>query len=155
MNFGVPSRYLKALIADPKPLAIEAFAAAEAAAHGRAAPGLPDITRNIPHHEITILQGCSDDDQRIIARGIFGAIEIGAPLYNQGAFAACFHMYEGAAVDIERKLPASCQGPRRALEQARNRAATLADPAPQAWAMRDGFDGLLDVIARAHQVNSP
>jgi hypothetical protein len=34
------------------------------------------------------------------------------------------------------------------LADGRKRAARLADPSDQAWAMRDTFDGLLDVIRR-------
>ena len=53
-----------------------------------------------------------------------------------------------AASDLERKLGASCQRPAKTLADGRKRAARLADPSEQAWAMRDTFDGLLDVIRR-------
>jgi hypothetical protein len=76
------------------------------------------------------------------------AVEVGAPLYNDGNFAACYHVYEGAAADAERRLGSGCWGPKRALKAGRNKAAKLSDSAAQAWAMRDAFDGLMDVIER-------
>ena len=85
----------------------------------------------------------------VLADGIDGAISVGAPLYNSGDFAGCYHLYEGTAADIERKLSSACSGPTRALESGRTRAASLSGPSAQAWAMRDAFDGLLDVIERS------
>lgn len=110
---------------------------------------LPPVERRVPHHALSILEGCSADDVRLLASGIDGAIDVGAPLYNAGNFAGCYHMYEGTAADLERKLGGTCTGPQRALEAGRVRAASLATPSAQAWAMRDTFDGLVDVIARS------
>jgi hypothetical protein len=118
------------------------------ASPGRAT-ALPPVSRHVPHHPRSILDGCSDDDVSAIAEGIDGAISVGAPLYNSGNFAGCYHLYEGTAADVERKLSASCVGPGRALEAGRTRAASLGDPSAQAWAMRDAFDGLVEVIERA------
>ena len=115
---------------------------------GRAA-ALPPVTRSVPHHPLSILDGCNQDDVSALASGIDGAIAVGAPLYNSGNFAGCYHLYEGTAADIERKLSTSCVGPGRALETGRTRAASLGDPSAQAWAMRDAFDGLVEVIERA------
>ena len=74
------------------------------------------------------------------------AIDVGAPVYNQHHFAACFHIYEGAALDIEKRLPLACPGPKKAMKDGRTKAQKLDDPAAQAWAMRDAFDGLIEVI---------
>jgi hypothetical protein len=115
---------------------------------GRTA-ALPPVSRHVPHHPASILDGCSHDDVSAVADGIDGAISVGAPLYNSGNFAGCYHLYEGTAADIERKLSTSCVGPGRALETGRTRAASLGDPSAQAWAMRDAFDGLVEVIERA------
>jgi hypothetical protein len=112
---------------------------------------LPPVQRHVPHHALSVLDGCSSDDVRALASGIDGAIDVGAPLYNAGNFAGCYHMYEGTASDIERKLGETCVGPLQALEAGRARAATLATPSAQAWAMRDAFDGLIDVIARSER----
>ncbi len=109
---------------------------------------LPPVTRRVPKHGLSILDGCGEDDLRALVQGIDGAISVGAPLYNSGNFAGCYHLYEGTAADLERRLPARCAGPVRALDAGRARAASLDDPSGQAWAMRDAFDGLLDVVER-------
>ncbi|MET0591487.1 MAG: hypothetical protein ABW133_02230, partial [Polyangiaceae bacterium] len=82
-------------------------------------------------------------------KSIAEAIDIGAALYDDGTFSGSYHIYEGAASDLERKLGAGCQRPAKTLADGRRRAARLADPSEQAWAMRDTFDGLLDVVRRA------
>jgi hypothetical protein len=122
-----------------------------AATAGSGAPGeaLPAVTRRVPHHAVSILDGCSDRDVQALVDGIDGAISVGAPLYNGGNFAGCYHMYEGTAADLERQLSTACIGPVHALETGRSRAATLSPPSAQAWAMRDAFDGLLDVVGRS------
>jgi hypothetical protein len=112
---------------------------------------LPPVERRVPHHALSVLDGCSSDDVRALASGIDGAIEVGAPLYNAGNFAGCYHMYEGTASDLERKLGETCVGPIQALEAGRTRAASLSTPSAQAWAMRDAFDGLIDVVVRSEK----
>jgi hypothetical protein len=106
--------------------------------------------REGPSHapSLSILDGCTPSDLQTIGEGIDGAISIGAPLYNAGNFAGCYHLYEGTAADLERRLPSTCAGPSRALEAGRTRAASLSEPSDQAWAMRDAFDGLVDVLER-------
>jgi hypothetical protein len=111
-------------------------------------PSLPVPVRAVPHHEISMLGGCGQGDLKLVAQMIDEAISVGAPLYNKGAFAACYHVYSGASADLEPKLGAACIGPKRALAEGRRKAAKLTDPSAQAWAMRDSFDGLLDVIER-------
>jgi serine protease Do len=129
--------------------AVEAGTAPSAAPPGRTK--LPPAERHVPEHALSLLDGCDDSDVQMIGTSIGSAIDVGAPLYNAGNFAGCYHMYEGTAADVERKLGASCTGPRHALEAGRNRAASLVRPSAQAWAMRDAFDGLLDVIQRREQ----
>ncbi|HVY48393.1 MAG TPA: trypsin-like peptidase domain-containing protein [Minicystis sp.] len=141
LNFGLPVAYLKLLIKHPQPMSFAKFAAASA-------PRLPDVKRDVPHHELGVLSGCSEADVEALGHGLEEAIEVGAPLYNGGNFAGCYHVYEGASIDVERKLRPSCLGPRRALGDGRHKAARLKDPAAQAWAMRDAFDGLFDVMVR-------
>jgi hypothetical protein len=79
---------------------------------------------------------------------VFEAIQVGAPINDGGQFAACYHLYLGASHDAETKLSPSCGGPKRALAVGRRKATQAADASAQAWAMRDAFDGLLDVIGR-------
>jgi serine protease Do len=110
---------------------------------------LPAVTRRVPHHPLSMLDGCSDADLHVVADGIDDAISVGAPLYNSGNFAGCYHLYAGTAEDVEHRLPVACAGPSAALEAGRRRAASHTDPSAQAWAMRDAFDGLLEVLERA------
>ncbi|MFZ5897286.1 MAG: S1C family serine protease [Myxococcota bacterium] len=144
LNFGLPVKYVKALAAHPRPVSISDFSAAVAALSTRA----PRVERNVPHHPLTLLKGCDREALATIPRVLSEAVEVGAPLYNQGNFEACFHIYEGAAMDLERRLPKRCAGPRRALAEGRARAAKLKDASAQAWALRDAFDGLFEVVAQ-------
>jgi hypothetical protein len=145
LNLGMPVKYVQELMQNPAPVLLADFAAA------RAAPPplpMPRVQRNIPHHELTIWQGCDDTALALVGHGIGEAIEVGAPLYNDGNYAACYHIYEGAASDLEQRLPKQCQGPKAALSQGRKSAAKLSDPSAQAWAMRDAFDGITDALVR-------
>jgi S1-C subfamily serine protease len=145
INFGVPARYLVPMIRQPSPVPFAQFArvVAQARQHSGA-----KVKRNVPHHPLSILDGCSNDAQKLVVRMLGEAIEAGAPLYNDGKPAACYHVYDGAVSDLLRKLPPTCKGPARALADAQKHAATMADSNAQAWALRDAFDGALDVIAR-------
>jgi serine protease Do len=144
INFGVPVSYLKELLKHPAAVNLETFAAATAE---RNAPG-DNNKRNVPALSIRILEGCSRSSIDLMMKAIADAIDVGAALYDDGNFAGSYHIYDGAASDLERKLGTSCQRPAKTLADGRKRAARLADPSDQAWAMRDTFDGLLDVIRR-------
>lgn len=144
LNFGIPVRYLKELLLETDPIPLELFAAATRAND----PRLPAVHRDVPRHDLKLLAGCSDADLERAGRIIGEAIEVGAPVYNEQHFAACYHVYEGAALDLEKRLPAACKGPKKAMRDGRARAAKLEDPSAQAWAMRDAFDGLVEVIER-------
>jgi hypothetical protein len=144
LNFGVPVRYLKELLVDTHPVPLAVFAAATQVHE----PHLPSVHREIPHHDLKLLAGCTDGDLQRAGKIIGEAIEVGAPVYNEQHFAACYHVYEGAALDLEKRLPAACKGPKKAMHDGRARAGKLDDPSAQAWAMRDAFDGLVDVIER-------
>jgi serine protease Do len=144
LNFGVPIRYLKALLDNTHPIPLAAFAAATAPRPSN----LPSVTRDVPHHELAFLAGCTEADLEHALHIVQEAIEVGAPVYNQHHFAACYHIYEGAALDLEKRVPASCPGPRKAMRDGRTRAQKLDEPSAQAWAMRDAFDGLTAVIMR-------
>jgi serine protease Do len=140
LGFGMPARYVEDLIAKPTPIALKDLAekTARGARHA--------VKRDVPHHPLKVLDGCSDDVLTSIASAMGQAIDIGAPLYNEGKIAACYHIYEGTAQDLERRLPSTCKGPVKALSDGRARAAALQDADGQAWAMRDAFDGLMEVI---------
>jgi len=142
LNFGVPVNYLKPLLETPSPLSMETFAETTAEPEG------PKVKRQIPKHALSVLDGCKPDSIGLMVESIHTAINVGAPLYNEGDYASCYHVYEGAALDLERKLGPSCKKATRALAAGRKRAATLRESHEQAWALRDAFDGLLDVVER-------
>src|SRR5262249_34896200 len=90
LNFGVPIRYVKALMDDTHPVPLPASRPMPS----RPANDLPQVTRDVPHHEIAFLAGCADADLQKSLRIVEEAIEVGAPVYNQRHFAACYHIYE-------------------------------------------------------------
>jgi hypothetical protein len=148
LNFGVPVRYLAPMMKEPAPIPFSEFANLVAQLRRTA---MAKTERGTPHHPLSILDGCSTQSQKFLVRVIGEAIEAGAPLYNQGKPQACYHMYDGAAADLLRKLPTACKGPAKTLADAQKRAVSLGDPSAQAWVMRAAFDGLLDVIARKQE----
>ena len=143
INFGVPVSYLKELLKRPAAVNLQAFAAATA--EHEPSEG---SHRNVPALSIRILDGCTRSHIELIMRSLADAIDVGAALYDDGNYAGSYHIYDGAASDLERKLGTGCQRPAKTLADGRKRAARLGDPSEQAWAMRDTFDGLLDVIRR-------
>jgi len=145
INFGVPVTYLKDLLKRPSRVSLETFATATAEEDEAEAPA---PKRKIPVLPVRVLDGCSPESIALMLKSIGNAIDIGAPLYNDGNVEGCYHVYEGAASDLERRLKASCEKPMKALAEGRKKAARLSDPSDQAWALRDTFDGLLDVIKR-------
>ncbi len=135
LNLGVPAKYIQALLQNQTPVTLAALAAAARDKETKEAsegPPLPKIVRHVPHHELTIWKGCDESALKLIAHGISEAIDVGAPLYNDGNFAACYHVYEGAALDIERRLPKTCKGPQQALAVGRKQASKLDESSAQA-----------------------
>jgi len=149
LNFGLPAKYVKEMVARPHPISMDLFAAAMAAIQNEGAQSEPHVTRNVPHHPLSTLNGCSMEQKTLIFKTLQEAIEIGAPLYNEGKISACYQIYEGAAADLSQRLGGSCSGPKRALSEGRKRAAKLGVPSAQAWAMRDTFDGMLELLDRS------
>lgn len=147
LNFGIPSNYLYPLMArneglSPRVLA-EKFASEKPSR----------VERQIPDHALSLLDGCSDESLLIAIRDIAEAIRVGAPLYNDGNHEACFRIYEGTAVRLEREL--ECKGLREALGQGLLRASTQEGYTLKAWAMRDAFDGIMRVVERKARGESP
>jgi serine protease Do len=144
LNLGLPSDYVQALVDHPEPMSFEKFARAMAELRERLQPP----ARKLAKLPLSVFQGCNTAALRMVGRGIGDAIAVGAPLYNQGNHRACYQIYQGAASDIENRLPKSCVGPKRTLAQGRSRAADLEEPSEQAWAMRDVFDSLVEALKR-------
>lgn len=169
LNFAMPSNYLRPMVEVTGGVSFQVFATRErvvkgagdgpggnigghvGSGGGRPGGGPPSITRKIPEYEPSYLEGCTDGDLEIVFGEIVGAIDKGAPLYNAGDHEACFRIYEGVALRLERDLPQACHGPRDALGAGLLRAGTLESFTEKAWAMRDSFDGLLAVIAKRVQ----
>jgi hypothetical protein len=139
------------MMKDPKPVPLADFA--KVVAQSRAAA--EKTRRRYPIYPLAMLDGCTTDAQKLIYVMIGKAIEAGAPIFNAGDHDGCYHMYDGTASDIERKLPPACHGPARVLAEAQKKAASLSDPSSQAWMMRDAFDGLVDVIMRKQERAEP
>jgi serine protease Do len=148
LNFAVPANYLKPLLAERTPMTMSEFAVATAD---------PRIERQVPHHELAVLDGCSVEQAAAVGAAIGEAIQVGAPIYNQGLratsageatryYEACFRIYERTSKVLEQDGP--CRGVRAAFAAGLSRAAGLASYKEKAWALRDTFDGLLDVIRR-------
>jgi hypothetical protein len=129
-----------------------AASSAEVDAHHRSPhPDLPTVQRHVPNHPLRLLEGCSPENLATITDLLGDAIQEGAPLYNHGNFAGCYTRYVAAALEVEREMPKTCAGPRQALAAGRTTAKTLDLVSEQAWAMRDAFDGLLEVVARSQE----
>jgi S1-C subfamily serine protease len=147
LNFGMPARYLVPMMKDPEPVPFPEFA--KLILQVRAA-ATPKARRKHPAYPPSILDGCGADAQKLIVHMLGDAIDAGAPLFNAGNATACYHVYDGAASDLSRRLPTACRGPTHALADAQKRAAGLGDPSAQAWAIRDAFDALMEVVLKKH-----
>jgi hypothetical protein len=142
LNFGVPTQYLKAMLAAGPGRPLASISRELVAARLPTPPA-----REVPTHDVRVLAACSDSDLQTTVRELSTAIDVGAPLYNAGNAEACFRVYEGAILTLDRKLR-TCGGVKKALADGVKRAGTLEGPVPKAWALRDAFDGVLDVIGR-------
>jgi len=141
LNFAIPINIVKPMLASDKGTPL--------AAH--VTPAAPQ--RNIPHHPASILNECPAPQLKTIVGAISQAINVGAPLYNQGNFEACYRIYEGAALEVQQTVK-QCQGPKQALVAGIDNAKTVAGWSDKAWAMRDAFDGVLAVAAPAEGAGS-
>lgn len=146
INFAVPGNYLKPMVAKPGAISMQAFADQTKLEE----EGLPDdnvrIQKLVPKHPVAILDGCSDKAISEVIESISSAIDIGAPLYNRGDIEACFRIYEGTSTKLERDPP--CAGVGKAFGEGLLRASTLTSYKEKAWALRDTFDGMIDVVQR-------
>jgi hypothetical protein len=109
----------------------------------------PPIARNIPVFPARFLEGCGPDDLDAIEAGLNLAIAHGAPIYNSGDAEGCATSYDHAAQELAGALPATCKGPADALSLGRTSASGLSSQTARAWALRDTFDGLLEVVDRS------
>ncbi len=148
LNFGVPGNYIRALLAKRTPMSLDEFAQKTSPPQEDDQHAGPDvkIARKVPIHELSVLDGCSATDMQDIFQGVSQAIESGAPLYNSGNHEACYRIYEGTSMHFEKEAP--CQGVRAAFGDGLLRASTMQSWTERAWALRDTFDGMLDLLER-------
>lgn len=105
----------------------------------------PGLVRHIPRLPASTLNGCASNGMRATYDAIGRAIDLGAPLYNDGHFEATYRIYAGAAREVESTVK-GCAGPKAALAAGVANADKLADFSAKAWAMRDAFDGLIALV---------
>jgi len=154
LNFGIPSNYLLPLIAARGGSPLERFDTRVQKAPWASSPGdedscdYPPVSRKIPVFEVAMIEACSREDLAVVFAEIRSAIQVGAPLYNPPTCRAeaCFRIYEGVALKLRHTL--SCEGITLALAEGMSRAETQTTFHAKAWAMRDTFDGILDLILR-------
>jgi len=149
INFAVPGNYLKPLVAQPIAIALDKFAADTKSPEDEAREARdsgPAIKRDVPNHPVALLDGCTEQQLVDVVQAISDAIDVGAPLYNRGDVEACFRIYEGTSSKLEHDPP--CPGVGKAFGDGLLRASTLATYKEKAWALRDTFDGLIDVAKR-------
>ena len=84
-----------------------------------------------------------DDTLVATRRFIEMAISIGAPAYNLGDRQGCYDVYSCTARMILATLTGA-DAEQTPLREALDECATLQDPDKQAWAMRHGFDAVLE-----------
>ena len=89
INLAIPTNYLKPIVARPAAMSMEEFAQKT----GEPTAAGPDddvpIKRAVPSHALTVFDGCKHENIADVVKAIWEAIELGAPLYNQGDFDAC------------------------------------------------------------------
>lgn len=150
LNFGVPSNYLKPLMLSTDGESVEEFAKRFQRPKIVGADKKGQIMREVPMHALSILDGCSEEQFVKVFGGINRAIELGAPLYNEGDHEACYGIYKQTAAHFERDN-SLCKGLRDAFGVGMLKAETKNDFTRKAWAMRDAFDGVLRVLLRKAQ----
>jgi hypothetical protein len=135
LNFAIPINAVKTMLAGDRGTPL-------AAAHlGKG------LVRNVPDLPLTTLAQCPAPQFAKVVGTISRAIDVGAPLYNQGNFEACYRIYEGAALEVQRDVTL-CPGPKRALADGLSHAETRRTWSDKAWAMRDSFDGVLGLVVK-------
>jgi serine protease Do len=146
LNFGVPSNYVRKMSATRKPMTVAEFAELTRPRDPTIESGGKTIVRKVPRHDVSIFEGCTEKQVEEAVKSIGQAIELGAPLYNSGNHEACYRIYEGTSIRFERE--SGCKGVREAFGAGLLRSSTLESYTEKAWALRDMFDGLLEVAMR-------
>ena len=149
LNFGIPSNYLKPLLASRGAGEdVETFARRfHDKVPPRRQPGKCGLRPSAPCHEVGALDQCTPEQVATVYKAIEEAIQLGAPAYDQGHHEACFNIYKDVAARFEADKD-MCKFVRDALGQGLLTAETHSDFKDKAWDLRDAFDGVTDVIRR-------
>ncbi len=150
LNFGIPSNYVRSLLGKKRGQSIASFS--NRLRPQSTSPKQEQIVRRIPIHDVNRLAGCGNDSILGAIELIRQAIRVGAPIYNQGGFEACYRIYEGAALRLERQ--SSCQLIRHALGHGLLQSGTKDSYKAKAWALRDAFDGLMRVVVERARLSN-
>jgi serine protease Do len=175
LNFAIPTSYLKLLAATTDPPMTTADFKVKTTSLAQLPPTSPSdepdpekdakIVRKVANHDLKVLDGCGKNDLADAANAIGEAIEMGAPLYNEGSgedvkpairrikFGGCFQIYADVSNRLVKESP--CRGIRDALSVGLERAVPMVTFKEKAWALRDAFDGVLDVIIRKARLLNP
>lgn len=149
LNFGIPSNYLKPLIAfrgsgEDLQTFSKRYADKVPPTRERGKCGLRTTA---PCHEVSALDSCTPQQVAGVYQAIQGAISLGAPAYDQGHHEACFNIYRDVAAKFEADKQ-TCKFIRDAFGQGLLKAETRSNFKDKAWDLRDTFDGISDVIRR-------
>lgn len=128
LNFAVPVSYLKPLLLSDDGIS------------------LAELARRTSQADLSALRGCTPEELQLSAQTLVDAINVGAPIYNQGDHEGCYRTYQAAALELVGKLK-TCTGVREILLAGLSQANGLRDPKDQAWAMRHAFDRILDLLS--------
>ena len=157
INLAIPGNYLKPVVAQRVAISLEEFAAKTREKGGGGDPrdgcGGQALVRDVPDHPVGVLDGCNRDQITELVVRISETIELGAPLYNQGNFDACFRIYENTSTKFERE--GGCKGVKKAFTDGLKRVTTMPCSKLKAWALRDTFDGLLGAVEKWAATNGP
>ena len=147
LNFAIPSDYVRALAATTGgAMTLMEFATRTTPVADGAAGAGPRIVRQVPSHDVTMVAACPTASLAEAVALLQRTIALGAPLYNQGDHEACARAYADTALALSTQ--SACPGLRAAFADGLARSSTLTSFTEMAWALRDTFDGVLDVIAR-------
>jgi serine protease Do len=143
VSLGVPWRHIEPLMPQHQHLPVTVLLD-----RAKKAP-----SREVPNHPLSLLEGSTVAGLEATTRAIAGAIQVGAPAYNEGNIEKCFRVYADAAAQLI-DARGDCPGVQVALRDGLTRAKELSDVDHRAWAMRDTFDGLLTVIEKYLRVRT-
>ncbi|MCY1045112.1 serine protease [Corallococcus sp. bb12-1] len=142
LGLVIPARYISPLLENPGPTRpLSALDAPRQRA---------TRVRHVPQHAVNLLEGCATPAVESVAALLGHAINVGAPAYNRGDVEGCYRLYAHTAEQLIDERD-DCPGVQRALRDGLLRCESLPDAEDRAWALRDTFDGLMDVIGRWRQ----